>query len=343
MSDWPTARDWSRAGLWVCRASWLDKTRAIRHDAGAGSTRAVVVFSDASTMDLRAVRAPEFMPSEFAALDWIPWVQPDVRLDNEPMETLITSLGTQDDDLRVSVDGVPVFDGRCNVAWYYGETSDPGNASFNPLFATEGFRVVRITRAMTHALGFRILPGAVISVDVFDGWGGTWQTSPWRADITWASGLTTSIEGGWDSEGDSIEPLPDFSWFEINLVEYFPLRTDVGDFARYGARTFGPYPVACSILSHADNPAWFDDDMVLNGSTIYPTGVADLVNGGATTTLLYLPAGNTFSVDVQNSYGWCWAQGALRVVPDASSYYQTGPHFESYIPDGSFTVPVPPG
>lgn len=260
--------------------------------------------------------------------------------DCEPVEVLITSLGPQDDDLRVRVNNTVAFDGRMNVGWYSGEGGVYGAAGFNPLWATSGFRVVRLTREVMHALGCRVLPGAVISVDVFDGWAGSWLTSPWRAEIFWNTGEISTFTGGSGTTGASVLGMP--TMVLIPLVEHFPLKTDVPDFGRYGAKIFGPYPFDSSIVSHADSPAWFDDDMVLNGEVVYPTGVADLVNGGVTTTLLSLPAGQTFSVDVQNSYGWCWAQNSLRVVPDTSNYFASGPHFETYIENGSFVVPCPP-
>ena len=51
--------------------------------------------------------------------------------------------------------------------------------------------------------------------------------------------------------------------------------------------------------------------MVLNGEVI-SGGMTPA--GGANTTFLTLTAGETFTLDVKNNYGWCWAQGNLYVV-----------------------------
>jgi len=85
MSDWPTAREWSRAGEWVRREGWRDHSRWIRHEAGPGSARAVVVHRDRTVTDLRAARAAEFTEVEFRALDWTrtapPFDPPEISLE----------------------------------------------------------------------------------------------------------------------------------------------------------------------------------------------------------------------------------------------------------------------
>lgn len=113
----------------------------------------------------------------------------------EPLEVVIYALGPMDDDMRVRVNSTVAFNPKCNVSWYSGEVSDFGNASFNLLWQTTGFRIARLTRELMHGLGCRILPGAVISVDGFDGWGG-WGTAPWRAEVVWPSGLVSEFAGG---------------------------------------------------------------------------------------------------------------------------------------------------
>ena len=250
----------------------------------------------------------------------------------EPLEVLITSLGPQDDDLRVRVNNTVAFDGQCASGSYSGEVSDPGNASFNPLWQTSGFRVVRMTREVMHALGCRIIPGAVISVDVFDLGGGVWQTSPWRAEVKWSNGEVSTCTGGGSASGEAAD------YFEIPLNPYFPYKTTGVVPARslYGAKTFGPFDHDAVLYSHADNPLVPDDDLVINGVVLYQTNFTELegINGGLTTQLLVLPAGTTFTVDLLNfNEGPCWVHsGALRVVTA----------FSAYRPNGSFTVPCPP-
>lgn len=124
----------------------------------------------------------------------------------EPMEILITSQDFQDDDIRVRVNNTTVFDPRCNVGWYRGEITEIGNPAFNSGYATGGFRVARIDVARdVHAVHHcRVRPGAVISVDTFDGWSGTWQTAPWVAELRWRCGAVWMTEGGALATGDSI-------------------------------------------------------------------------------------------------------------------------------------------
>ncbi len=118
-------------------------------------------------------------------------------------EILITSLDPQDDDLRVRVGGITVWDRRYNVSWYFGENGEYGNTAYNPAWATSGFAAARITRAMAAAAGAALVSGAEVQVDVLDGWGGGWRTSPWEAVITYSSGPPAAASGGAASSGSS--------------------------------------------------------------------------------------------------------------------------------------------
>jgi hypothetical protein len=103
----------------------------------------------------------------------------------------------------------------------------------------------------------------------------------------------------------------------IDIGAEFPRRDPevVATGGRYGEKTFGPWGYPIKLAQRSASPSWWDDDMVLNGDVVYPTGSADSPNGGANTTFLELSVGGTFSMDVQNNAGWCWAQGFLHIVP----------------------------
>jgi hypothetical protein len=55
----------ARSGAWVRRASWSDPARAVRFEAGLGSTRAVAVTQAAAV-----VTPSDFTAAEFLAADW---------------------------------------------------------------------------------------------------------------------------------------------------------------------------------------------------------------------------------------------------------------------------------
>lgn len=113
---------------------------------------------------------------------------------------------------------------------------------------------------------------------------------------------------------DVLDSDPDPSYTEINLQAHFPARYDVGKY--YGAQEFGPYSGWRFIYSHSDNPASANDDLIINGTAINVDGHDDNVFGGATTLLLVLPPGFTFTVDILNNTaygGEAGGGGALRL------------------------------
>jgi len=115
--------------------------------------------------------------------------------------------------------------------------------------------------------------------------------------------------------------LPSATTFEI--VELAPLfpdlypAYDVEGWYRLDAAgvTIGPFSGNRWVYSHADDPAAADDELAINGVILFQNDAADPINGGLTTLLHFLPAGQTFRVNVWNGIhlGYCWASGQLRL------------------------------
>lgn len=100
-------------------------------------------------------------------------------------EILISSLGPQDDDLMVKIDGVVVADPRYNVGRYNGEVNNVAN----PGFATSGFRVIRLPNPIGQI-------GSLVEVFVFDGYASLWRSSRWTARVTFSDGKIFLTSGG---------------------------------------------------------------------------------------------------------------------------------------------------
>ncbi len=119
----------------------------------------------------------------------------------------------------------------------------------------------------------------------------------------------------WDgvARWGDVVPAP-VEMLSIDLGELFP-----NDYQNYPEGwlgdwvTCGPYSEDRWLYSHADNPAAADDDLGIDGVAVYSDGYASYLNGGATTLLRFLPAGQTFTVNIWNSGGWCYASGELRL------------------------------
>lgn len=333
--SWWQAREVAKAGREVRRAAWPSgRWLSWRHN---------IFYQRAGTSAPAPVVAGDVDPAHFTANDWT-----DEGTPADPpyvAELLIESLGPQDDDLRVTVGGVVVSDTRWNAGWYSADGEHPREnppGTFPPVIppwpGTFAPRKIRVTAAQAEALGLRMVSGMEVEVDVFDGWAVGWQTAPWRATVTWSDGLVEMHTGGWASSGSSAAPAAPSTYFEIDLYALF--RTPYGTKnlqpgETFGSQTFGPYPYAAKISSHASNPAGADDTLLLNGSMIDDLGYAHTLFGGATTDITTIPAGEDFTVDIYNYGGECHGWGALRVEP---LYYSSPAHFAEYHPDGSFVL-----
>ena len=106
------------------------------------------------------------------------------------------------------------------------------------------------------------------------------------------------------------------TYVAIDLHAEFPAGSGHGGDWAYPWKTFGPYATDRWVYSHSADPVVADDDFGLNGVVIYPTGLTDPINGGATTLLLFLPAGQTFTLNIWNTtlgYLQYGAGGSLRL------------------------------
>ena len=127
--------------------------------------------------------------------------------DDVPVRFLLVSEGPQDDDLRLTIDGVTISDPQLIVNGYVGSLT-VGNGN-NPDFLTTGFRKVAVTRDQAIAAGANWALGSTVKVDVFDGWGPGVRTATWNVMIDFSSGRFTQKTGGTSSSGTSRSFTPD--------------------------------------------------------------------------------------------------------------------------------------
>lgn len=127
-------------------------------------------------------------------------------VDLAPEKIIVQSAGPQDDDMRLSINGVSIFDPKQCVLWYKGDL-DVG-PDFNTNFRNSGFRLCIVTRSEAIKSGAQWELGATVDVDTFDGWGGSYRTSPWTATVILSGGSTSKYAGGISSIGSSVEPRP---------------------------------------------------------------------------------------------------------------------------------------
>jgi len=128
----------------------------------------------------------------------------DIEL--SPEKIIVTSLGVQDDDIRLQIGGVDIFNPQRNVSWYIGSNDVKPRSNRN--WRHRGFRKAIVTRSEAFTAGAKWELGATISVDTFDGWGGNYKTSPWVATVILNGGKVTFHKGGVTFSGSSKSPSP---------------------------------------------------------------------------------------------------------------------------------------
>jgi len=100
-----------------------------------------------------------------------------------PVRLTLRSLGPQDDDLRVDIDGVPVSDTHYLVSHYYEDVFVGQNSQWQ----TEGFRKIVLTHGLTR--------GARVKVWLCDV-GGSASGSPIAVRIDWSDGSASQFAAG---------------------------------------------------------------------------------------------------------------------------------------------------
>lgn len=290
---WPQARALALAGTPVRRDSW--PTDGIDTPPSWLERRpSLWVLTDIRHAVMRVVDAGWFDSAEFMAKDWTddpPGTERDHCEVDPPRPAFVPPcVGL------TGVLGPSTVDLHCDLG-----VSVPAGG-FTILFYLDGVAVGSLPAgsAGRYTLTTAFVPASYAAEGRIRAWVDVRASLPlpeWSGHAEWEVVLPPVAE-----------------YFSIDLVADFPLSYSVPDHGLYGAQTYGPYPDLRFVYSHAASPAWFDDDLVLDGSLFEaPDDTANYVGGGATTLLRVLPAGATFSVDIRNGSGMCWAQNFLRL------------------------------
>ncbi len=250
---------------------------------------------DADFRFLRVVQSADFEAQEFFASDWTDDATGTSRdvCERAPARSRFMPPG-------IGLSGLPSVDSIRLVA-DLGMSSPTG--VFSLIFFIEGIEVGRAEA---------IEPGAY-SVDVAVDWSD--YTTGIRAWVDVQSELPLPA---WRGHAEWAMRWPaSAAWDEIDLAVF----STATEWAFCGAMTVGPYAGPRWVYSHADAPASANDVLYVDGLAIdeiwpgKPAGypIAHTVFGGATTLVLFLPAGTTFDVDIYNGVGTGGAGGRLRV------------------------------
>ena len=152
---------------------------------------------------------------------------PEKIVELTPERIIVFAMGPFDDDMRLSIGGVDIFNPQRNVSWYNGSEDLPPQG--NRDWRTTGFRIGVVTRSEAIAAGADWTVGATVNVDTFDGWGNGYQLSPWTAtvvingkrDSTHAGGVSFS---GQSSTANQYTPPPPAGYFQTgpHFADYYP-------------------------------------------------------------------------------------------------------------------------
>lgn len=264
-------------------------------------------------------------------------------------EILIEALTPVDDDFRIRQGDVVLYDGKLNMGWYNGETQTwfpetqtgtQGNGSTYP-------RKVRLSGAAIITAGGNHRDP--IQVDLADTHGNGARKARWKSTVYYLDDRERVYHAGksetftssgvaalwaWDgwpgARATNINPNPPgadyYPMGEFPIDAALPLPWDIdipttflqiysAPYGLYGAVDFGTLPYGAEIWSWWIEPVGIDDDLVLNGETILPTGYAEVLEGGENVKLATYAPGTDLSVDIWNTGGPAGGSGKLRVVP----------------------------
>lgn len=137
---------------------------------------------------------------------------------------VVQSLGPQDDDLRVRINGIVVSDTRWNVGWYKADSFLTKSVPpFPPLNNADHWR--KITVDNFSALPRPPRSGDLIEVDLFDGWAGAWAMSPVQIGVTFTDGTQQIATVGTATSGTSTGSNPATNTFSSgpHFSSYYPI------------------------------------------------------------------------------------------------------------------------
>lgn len=128
--------------------------------------------------------------------------------DRSPIRIELQALGTMDDDIRLSIGGVDIFNPKAILTSY------------------DGFRSASVTRAEALSKGAKWEYDAIVKVDVFDGWGNRYRTAPWIVSLFFADNTVTKKKGGklgvGVSSGQRPVPAGDYYLTGPHFEDYYP-------------------------------------------------------------------------------------------------------------------------
>jgi hypothetical protein len=112
----------------------------------------------------------------------------------------ITMDGPVDDDIRVLLDGVPIFNPRRNLGWYQ-----------SPI-RFEWWDGAQVIPPDSPKPAPPMKPGSVVSIEAFDGWATSASTSSWTAMTRYADGSVKLHRGGQKGTYRSQVVSPRINW-----------------------------------------------------------------------------------------------------------------------------------
>jgi hypothetical protein len=275
---WPEARALAQLGQLIRReagTTWLRRA--------AGGLWQVL---NASFVVLRVVSENDFLTEDYYAEDWTTdpigtvrdvcarraavrrFIPPGLGLSGEITGTTSLSLTA---DL-----GETLPSGSWTLAFYFGgthvgdvEAPEPGRYSQDVEIDYSAFGTASSIETMVVAKSRLPLP-------------------VWRMVTPW---LYRFVSAG--------------SYINIDLATYFPFNGWAPVGWPYGAAgfDFGPYTEDRWVYSHADDPAFVDDDLAINGVLINPNSLAGYIYGPDTTLLHVIPAGEVLNLNVWHNVG----------------------------------------
>lgn len=241
----------------------------------------------------RIVEAGDFTLADFDALDWT---------DEFSEEFLPPDLSVTVDIARTSL-AVHVDVGEF---W-------PAGGEFELVWWLEDWRLGTATITAPGRYTANVVFSALSSSDQAKV---RWWLSIYSPRLLVAAELTALPPVEWEARAEWVMNFPTQPEFHaLDMATLFPGGgwTDPPGWPYGAGVTVGPYPDDRWLYSHADDPIQCDDDLAVDGVILFGNNLAGPVNGGQTTFLHFLPAGETVAVNIWNAGGSYWGAGTLRL------------------------------